>query len=112
MNAYDEFIMSYPTGKWKLEDVLKPDVIIQNVKTTEQISAESNKKAMNNDFVCNNINSSNEGFTNYKQFINYENFASCKNNSSNTDTDSIIKTIIGLVILLLFVYIIIQIVKK
>ena len=40
MNAYDEFIMSYPTGKWKLEDVLKPDVIIQNVKTTEQISAE------------------------------------------------------------------------
>tara|TARA_B110000483_G_C18205980_1_gene547616 strand:+ start:1263 stop:1595 length:333 start_codon:yes stop_codon:yes gene_type:complete len=110
MNAYDEFIMSYPTGKWKLEDVLKPDVIIQNVKTTEQISAESNKKAMNNEFVCDNINSSNEGFTNYKKFINYENFASCKNNSSNTD--SILKTIIGLVILLLFVYIIIQIVKK
>jgi len=110
MNAYDDFIMSYPSGKWKLEEVLKPDVVMQSVKTTEQISFENNKKTMNNEFVCNNINSKNEGFTNYKPMMNYEKFTSCKNNNININFIS--GTIISLVLIFIFIYTIFQIVKK
>lgn len=104
MNAYDEFIMSYPTGKWKLDNILKPDLIVKNVKTSEQLSAENNKKSMNNEFICDNINSDNEGFTNYEDYTN------CRNN--NINTNFIGGIFIVFIIFFIFIYTIIQIILK
>ena len=104
MNAHDDFIMSYPTGKWNLGNTLEPNVIVKNVKTSEQASAEKNKQTMQNKFISDNIESPNEGFT------NYENFTSCKNTNPNTNFLSGI--IIGFSVIFIFIYILFQIIIK
>ena len=91
MNSSDEFISSYPTGKWKLDKTLKPNIIQINVKTSEQVANERNSKINDNKFICENIKvDNNEDFTNYQKKDNKINY--------------IILLFIGIIFLLIILY--------
>ena len=47
MSDVNHFIESYPTGKWNLGNTLQPNNITNNVKTSDQASADRNEKVNN-----------------------------------------------------------------
>lgn len=104
MSDVNHFIESYPTGKWNLGNTLQPNNITNNVKTSDQASADRNEKVNKNQFVCDNIDTKNEGFYNYERFIE------CKNN--NTNVSLLSGGIIFILFSILFIYTLFQITKK
>ena len=103
MDNISEFISSYPTGRWKIENsVATPNRIQKNVKTSAQASAERNKKINNNEFICDNIETDDkENFTNFNTIENFNNRCSV-----NINHGSVFIYIFFLIVIILFLYII------
>lgn len=102
MDNISEFISSYPTGRWKIENsVATPNRIQKNVKTAAQASAERNEKINKNEFICDNIETDDkENFTNFNSIENFNN----NRCSVTTNHGSVFIYIFFLVIIILFLY--------
>lgn len=102
MNTISEFISSYPTGRWKIENSkATPNNVKNNIRTSEQASADANEKANKNEYVCRNIELDNkEDFRNYEKFENKE----CRINEGHVFTYIFILLLIMLILFFIFKY--------
>jgi len=56
MSNISDIIASYPTGRWRIQNSTAiPNKIQNNVKTSDQVAAERNKKINQNEYICQNI---------------------------------------------------------
>tara|TARA_Y200000002_G_scaffold217705_1_gene179601 strand:- start:235 stop:525 length:291 start_codon:yes stop_codon:yes gene_type:complete len=74
MDNIIDYIASSSTGRLNIVGSnIQSNKVQSSIKTSDEAAAERNKKVNKNEYICDNIDTSNEGFSNCNVRYNYHN---------------------------------------